>query len=142
MSFTMPKDVYCTFDKNCLGVECCVSLELSFLTKTYKIWINMDPCSSPIRLSLGVGMNSYQFDLLSSGYDSKFYMMSGNHEIINLSEINKFFGGFIFDHIYCLSKRMYNFYYENLPLKSGVGGDIIVNDTLDTSLGGIAVMLK
>lgn len=99
MSFTMPKDVYCTFDKNCLGVECCVSLELSFLTKTYKIWINMDPCSSPIRLSLGVGMNSYQFYLLSSGYDSKFYMMSGNHEIINLSEINKFFGGFIFDHI-------------------------------------------
>lgn len=58
----------------------------------------MDPCSSPIRLSLGVGMNSYQFNL-SSGYDSKFYMMSGNHEIINLSEINKFFGGFIFDHI-------------------------------------------
>lgn len=40
------------------------------------------------------------------------------------------------------SKRMYNFYYENLPLKSGVGGDIIVNDTLDTSIGGIAVMLK
>lgn len=37
---------------------------------------------------------------------------------------------------------MYNFYYENLPLKSGVGGDLIVNDTLDTSLGGIAVMLK
>lgn len=59
----------------------------------------MDPCSSPISLSLGVGMNSYQFDLLSSGYDSKFYMMSGNHEIINLSEIKKFFGGFIFDHI-------------------------------------------
>lgn len=37
---------------------------------------------------------------------------------------------------------MYNFYYENLPLKSGVGGDLIVNDTLGTSLGGIAVMLK
>lgn len=37
---------------------------------------------------------------------------------------------------------VYTFYYENLPLKSGVRGDIIVNDTLDTSLGGIAVMLK
>lgn len=37
---------------------------------------------------------------------------------------------------------VYNIYIENLPLKSGVGGDIIVNDTVDTSLGGIAVMLK
>lgn len=37
---------------------------------------------------------------------------------------------------------VYTFYYENLPLKSGVGGDIIVNDTLDISLGGIAVVLK
>lgn len=37
---------------------------------------------------------------------------------------------------------VYNFYYENLPLKSGVGGDIIVNDTSDTTLGGIAVILK
>lgn len=26
-------------------------------------------------------------------------MMLGNYEIINLSEINKFFGGFIFDYI-------------------------------------------
>lgn len=96
MSFTMPRDVYCTFDKNCLGVECCVSLELSFLTKTYKIWINVDPCSSPIRLSLGVGMNSYQFDLFSSGYDSKFDVILGNHETNNLSEINEFSGGFIY----------------------------------------------
>lgn len=72
MSFTMPKNVYCTFEKNCLGVECCVGLELSFLTKTYKIWVNIDPCSSPIKLSMGVGMNSYQFELNSNGSDSEF----------------------------------------------------------------------
>ena len=72
MSFTMPKNVYCTFEKNCLGVECCVGLELSFLTKTYKIWTNIDPCSSPIKLSMGVGMNSYQFELKSNGSDSEF----------------------------------------------------------------------
>ncbi|XP_078336896.1 uncharacterized protein LOC144626511 [Crassostrea virginica] len=93
MSFTMPKNVYCTFEKNCLGVECCVGLELSFLTKTYKIWVNIDPCSSPIKLSMGVGMNSYQFELQSNGSDS-------------------------------------------------VEGEIIVNSTSDTSLGGISVMLK
>lgn len=101
MFFIMFKDVYCIFDKNCLGVECCVSLELFFLIKIYKIWINMDLCFFLIKFSLGVGMNFYQFDLLFSGYDSKFYMMLGNYEIINLSEINKFFGGFIFDYIYC-----------------------------------------
>lgn len=72
MSFTMPKNVYCTFEKNCLGVECCVGLELSFLTKTYKIWVNIDPCSSPIKLGMGVGMNSYQFELKSNGSDSEF----------------------------------------------------------------------
>lgn len=40
------------------------------------------------------------------------------------------------------SKRMYNFYYENLFLKLGVGGDIIVNDILDIIFGGIVVILK
>lgn len=37
---------------------------------------------------------------------------------------------------------VYNFYYENLFLKLGVGGDIIVNDILDIFFGGIVVMLK
>lgn len=37
---------------------------------------------------------------------------------------------------------VYIFYYENLFLKLGVGGDIIVNDILDIIFGGIVVILK
>lgn len=37
---------------------------------------------------------------------------------------------------------VYNFYFENLFLKLGVGGDIIVNDILDIFFGGIVVMFK
>lgn len=75
----MPREVYCTYDKNCMGVECCVGLDLSFLTKTYKVWVNMNYCSSPIELSMGVGMNSYQFTLSSTDFDGKLITNKVSH---------------------------------------------------------------
>ena len=144
MSFTMPKNVYCTFEKNCLGVECCVGLELSFLTKTYKIWVNIDPCSSPIKLSMGVGMNSYQFELNSNGSDSEFVKIVFQKALSKKKYCCQICFTFPDN---CLNKQRTDMDAYFLCIfvflsASGVEGEIIVNSTSDTSLGGISVMLK
>ncbi|KAK6174798.1 hypothetical protein SNE40_013376 [Patella caerulea] len=45
MSLRLPKNMYCTFDQHCLGLECCVHLKVFMFLKTYKLYARFDPCN-------------------------------------------------------------------------------------------------
>ncbi|XP_021353372.1 uncharacterized protein LOC110450253 [Mizuhopecten yessoensis] len=44
LSFTMPKNVYCTFQENCMGVECCINAKIYMFLKVFKVWARFNPC--------------------------------------------------------------------------------------------------
>lgn len=58
LSFAMPKNVYCTFDSMCLGLECCINLKFALFVKVFKIWARFDPCATPHML-FSIGLDSY-----------------------------------------------------------------------------------
>eukprot|EP00105_Crassostrea_gigas_P038494 XP_019922642.1 PREDICTED: uncharacterized protein LOC105327901 [Crassostrea gigas] len=60
LSFTMPKNVYCTFDSMCLGLECCINLKFALFVKVFKIWARFDPCATPHML-FSIGLDSYTY---------------------------------------------------------------------------------
>eukprot|EP00105_Crassostrea_gigas_P020720 XP_011439583.2 PREDICTED: uncharacterized protein LOC105336819 [Crassostrea gigas] len=62
LSFTMPKNVYCTFDSMCLGLECCINLKFALYIKVFKIWARLDPCTTPLML-FTIGLDSYTYNI-------------------------------------------------------------------------------
>ncbi|XP_048250793.1 uncharacterized protein LOC124111176 [Haliotis rufescens] len=44
MKIGMPKNIYCTFDSMCLGLECCAHFKLFMFRKAYKVYARLDPC--------------------------------------------------------------------------------------------------
>ncbi|XP_078575734.1 uncharacterized protein LOC144861638 [Branchiostoma floridae x Branchiostoma japonicum] len=49
----LPQNMHCFFDDNCLGVTCCVELDLFFTKQTASASVVIDPCSNQLTLGLG-----------------------------------------------------------------------------------------
>lgn len=62
LSFTMPKNVYCTFDSMCLGLECCINLKFALYMKVFKVWARFDPCATP-QMLFTLGLDSYTYTI-------------------------------------------------------------------------------
>nr|KAG5704727.1 hypothetical protein BaRGS_005183 [Batillaria attramentaria] len=45
LSLGLPKQMYCTMDQQCLGLECCLDIKVAFFRKVYKLYARFDPCS-------------------------------------------------------------------------------------------------
>ncbi|XP_053398133.1 uncharacterized protein LOC128556594 [Mercenaria mercenaria] len=63
ISLTMPSSetLYCTLDEKCLGLECCLTLEvLHMLQKTFRVYVRLD--TDPLALSFGLDSWSYVFN--------------------------------------------------------------------------------
>lgn len=72
MSFTMPKNVYCTFDTYCLGVECCINVKLAMFLKVFKFWARFDPCSDPMQFAMAFDKYNYTIKIKGSlNFDGK-----------------------------------------------------------------------
>lgn len=70
ISFTMPKNVYCTFDSYCLGVECCINVKLMMFLKVFKAWARFDPCTTPMKFTMAFENYKYEIDInLSIQFD-------------------------------------------------------------------------
>ncbi|VDI81101.1 Hypothetical predicted protein, partial [Mytilus galloprovincialis] len=64
MSITMPDNVVCTFDKLCLGVECCMHVKLALFRQHINIFARLDPPE----MKFVFGINHYKTDVqLASG---------------------------------------------------------------------------
>ncbi|XP_062616058.1 uncharacterized protein LOC134277763, partial [Saccostrea cucullata] len=63
VSFTMPKNVYCTFDHYCLGMECCVNVKLMMFLKVFKFYARLDPCSNPLKFVFGFDQYNYTVEI-------------------------------------------------------------------------------
>ncbi|XP_078658231.1 uncharacterized protein LOC144903714 [Branchiostoma floridae x Branchiostoma belcheri] len=57
----LPKNMHCFFEDNCLGVTCCVELNLAFTRRTLSASAMIDPCSK--QLTLGLGSWKKTFDI-------------------------------------------------------------------------------
>lgn len=66
MSFTMPKNVYCTFDSYCLGVECCINVKLAMFLKVFKFWARFDPCADPMQFVMAFDKYNYTIKITGS----------------------------------------------------------------------------
>ena len=72
ISFTMPKNVYCTFDSYCLGLECCINVKLMMFLKVFKAWARFDPCTTPMKFTMAFENYKYEIDInLSLEFDGK-----------------------------------------------------------------------
>ncbi|KAL5015120.1 hypothetical protein ScPMuIL_009390 [Solemya velum] len=72
LSFTMPKNMYCTFDSMCLGVECCFNMKIFMFLKTFKAYVRFDPCDLEFHIgfhtwkktiSLGISYNGFEDEI-------------------------------------------------------------------------------
>eukprot|EP00105_Crassostrea_gigas_P044415 XP_019928563.1 PREDICTED: uncharacterized protein LOC105342369 [Crassostrea gigas] len=66
MSFTMPRNVYCTFDSYCLGVECCINVKLAIFLKVFKFWARFDPCADPMQFVMAFDKYNYTIKITGS----------------------------------------------------------------------------
>lgn len=66
MSFTMPKNIYCTFDSYCLGVECCINIKLAMFLKVFKFWARFDPCADPMQFVMAFDKYNYTIKITGS----------------------------------------------------------------------------
>ncbi|XP_019642103.1 PREDICTED: uncharacterized protein LOC109483513 [Branchiostoma belcheri] len=57
----LPKNMHCFFEDNCLGVTCCVELNLAFTRQTVSAFAMIYPCSK--QLTLGLGSWKKTFDI-------------------------------------------------------------------------------
>ena len=70
ISFTMPtKNVYCTFDTMCMGVECCINAKVFIFLKVFKAYARFDPCEFKFVLGLDTWNYTYEFPKIS--FDGK-----------------------------------------------------------------------
>lgn len=57
--------LYCTMDEKCLGMECCLTIEvLDILAKTFKAYIRFDPEDQ----SLHMGFEKWNYTLSGAKY--------------------------------------------------------------------------
>ncbi|XP_078573994.1 uncharacterized protein LOC144860567 isoform X3 [Branchiostoma floridae x Branchiostoma japonicum] len=49
----LPQNMHCFFDDNCLGVTCCVELNLVFTKRSISAFAKIDPCNNQLTLGLG-----------------------------------------------------------------------------------------
>uniref|UniRef100_A0A1I8J4H2 Vitellogenin domain-containing protein n=1 Tax=Macrostomum lignano TaxID=282301 RepID=A0A1I8J4H2_9PLAT len=56
LQLSLPRPVYCQFDKSCLSVECCIDLKVKVFRKAAKLWARLDPCGSSKKLEFGLKM--------------------------------------------------------------------------------------
>ncbi|XP_078585865.1 uncharacterized protein LOC144867676 [Branchiostoma floridae x Branchiostoma japonicum] len=49
----LPQNMHCFFEENCLGVTCCVELDLKFTKQSFGAFARIDPCNYQLTLGLG-----------------------------------------------------------------------------------------
>ena len=69
MSFTMPKDLVCTFDPMCMGVECCINVKLFMFLHKVKAYARFDPCQMEFHYGIDDWHGSIAFPKLD--FDGK-----------------------------------------------------------------------
>ncbi|KAK3101652.1 hypothetical protein FSP39_005219 [Pinctada imbricata] len=73
LQLSMPEEVYCTFDELCLGVECCMNVQLLFFVKVFRAFIRYDPCD----FKVSMGIDNYLFEhTFTEDNEGKVYMYS------------------------------------------------------------------
>ncbi|XP_022102001.1 uncharacterized protein LOC110985344 [Acanthaster planci] len=60
---TLPSGGVCHYSDACLGVECCLAVDLGIISRTLRAWLTVDPCD--FKLSVGFENWSYNVTLLS-----------------------------------------------------------------------------
>ncbi|XP_038062441.1 uncharacterized protein LOC119732930 [Patiria miniata] len=60
---TLPSGGVCHYSESCLGVECCLAVDLGIISRTLRAWLIVDPCD--FKLSVGFENWSYNVTLLS-----------------------------------------------------------------------------
>ncbi|XP_038050728.1 uncharacterized protein LOC119723897 [Patiria miniata] len=60
---TLPSGGVCHYSDTCLGVECCLAVDLGIISRTLRAWLIVDPCD--FKLSVGFENWSYNVTLLS-----------------------------------------------------------------------------
>ncbi|XP_019624877.1 PREDICTED: uncharacterized protein LOC109470382 isoform X2 [Branchiostoma belcheri] len=62
----LPQNMRCFFEDNCLGVTCCVDLNLVFTRRSLSAFAIIDPCSN--QLTLGLGLWRKTFDIIDPSF--------------------------------------------------------------------------
>ncbi|XP_041378093.1 uncharacterized protein LOC121390363 [Gigantopelta aegis] len=77
ISLSLPKNVFCTIDSECLGIECCAFFKLGIFRKTFKLYARLDACN----LQFIVGVEK-KFEKVFGANDGLKDMYTGNMLII------------------------------------------------------------
>ncbi|XP_070573688.1 uncharacterized protein [Ptychodera flava] len=62
----LTKNIYCTFEEHCLGVSCCMDLQLYHFHHAFTANISYDPCT--FQLKIGADIWSVTFDLIDDEF--------------------------------------------------------------------------
>ncbi|XP_038050876.1 uncharacterized protein LOC119724026 [Patiria miniata] len=60
---SIPSGGVCHYSDTCLGVECCLAVDLGIISRTLRVWLILDPCD--LKLSVGFENWSYNLTLIS-----------------------------------------------------------------------------
>ncbi|KAL5014181.1 hypothetical protein ScPMuIL_008451 [Solemya velum] len=71
LSFTMPKNMYCTFDSMCLGVECCINMKIFMFLKTFKAYVRFDPCDLEFHIGFHTWKKTISLGSSYNGFEDK-----------------------------------------------------------------------
>ncbi|XP_078658229.1 uncharacterized protein LOC144903712 [Branchiostoma floridae x Branchiostoma belcheri] len=82
----LPKNMHCFFEDNCLGVTCCVELNLAFTRQTVSAFAMIDPCSK--QLTLGLGSWKKTFDISGPRFAAEdIGPIEENLQILDLAQV-------------------------------------------------------